>query len=325
MKKRSPFRMNNAIIWLCIFFVAVVQLSFKPPLQPLTPFAPEGSALEGRWDITINMNGKTIPSWLEVRHSGYSTLIGEFVGSSGSARPISKINYNDGKMSFSIPPQWETGNDLTMVGTLKDEGLSGTVLLPDGKSYDWKGVRAPSLKREKEPVWGEPVKIFNGKDLTGWHAMGPNQWIVENGVLRSPKSGSNLMTDARYNDFKLHVEFRYPKESNSGVYLRGRYEVQVTDNAGMKPLKDYFGAIYGFISPNEMVAKAAGEWQTYDITLVGRNVTVAANGKTVICMQDIPGITGGALDSNEGEPGPILFQGDHGPVEFRNIVLTPAK
>jgi hypothetical protein len=101
--------------------------------------------------------------------------------------------------------------------------------------------------------------------------------------------------------------------------------VQIADNKGSEPLKDYFGAVYGFLSPSEMVAKEAGEWQVYDITLIGRMVTVVANGKTVICNQEIPGITGGALDSKEGEPGPLLIQGDHGPVDLRNIILTPGK
>ncbi|MFM7858964.1 MAG: family 16 glycoside hydrolase, partial [Flammeovirgaceae bacterium] len=71
--------------------------------------------------------------------------------------------------------------------------------------------------------------------------------------------------------------------------------------------------------------KEAGEWQSYDITLVGRTVTVVANGVTVICNQVIPGITGGAIDSHEDEPGPLFLQGDHGPIEYRNIVVTPAK
>jgi hypothetical protein len=161
--------------------------------------------------------------------------------------------------------------------------------------------------------------------MEGWHAMGANQWLVEAGVLRSPKSGSNLVTDRSFTDFKLHIEFRYPKGSNSGVYLRGRYEVQIEDSKGLEPLIDRFSSVYGFLPPNEMAAKSAGEWQSYDITLVGRTVTVVANGKTVICSQEIPGITGGAINSKEGEPGPILIQGDHGPVEFRNIVITPAK
>ena len=161
--------------------------------------------------------------------------------------------------------------------------------------------------------------------MNEWHAEGANQWTVKDGVLASTKSGSNLISNKTFNDFQLHVEFKYPKGSNSGVYLRGRYEVQIVDSKGMFPWNDQFSAIYGFLPPNEMTAKNAGEWQTYDITLIGRTVTVIANGKTVICNAVIPGITGGALDSKEGEAGPILIQGDHGAIEYRNITITPAK
>lgn len=283
------------------------------------------SPLEGRWDITINKSGKEVPSWLEVRHSGLHTLVGDFVGESGSARPVSKINFADGKMSFTIPPQWETGNDVTVEGTLQSNSLAGTILLPDGKSYSWTAARAPSLRNKKQPTWDKPIRLFSGTDLKGWRALGENQWKAENAVLISPKSGSNLVTERTFTDFKLHIEYRYAKGSNSGVYLRGRYEVQIADSKGLEPLKDQLGAVYGFISPSEMVAKEPGEWQTYDITLVGRMITVVANGTTIICNQEIPGITGGAIDSKEGEPGPLLLQGDHGPIEFRNIVITPAK
>jgi hypothetical protein len=174
-------------------------------------------------------------------------------------------------------------------------------------------------------VWGKPIHLFDGTNLKSWHATGENQWKAESGIMRSPHSGSNLVTNETFKDFKLHIEFRYPKESNSGVYLRGRYEVQVIDSKDLEPSSVLFGGIYGFLTPSEMVAKAPGEWQTYDITLVGRMVTVVANGKTIICNQEIPGITGGAIDSNEGEPGPIYLQGDHGPVDYRNIIITPAK
>lgn len=286
----------------------------------------DSSSIEGRWDITINQSGKEVPSWLEVRHSGLHTLVGDFVGSGGSARPISKVSFSGGKMSFSIPPQWETGNDVSVEGMLKNNNIIGTILLPDGKTYSFTAVRAPSLRRSKQPVWGKPVRLFNGVNLEGWHALGENQWKVENNILRSPKPGSNFVTDERFTDFKLHIEFRYDKGSNSGVYLRGRYELQIADSKGLDPLKGELGALYGFISPAEMVAKAAGEWQSYDVTLVGRMVTVICNGKTIICNQEIPGITGGAIDSKEGEPGPLLLQGDHGPtIEFRNIIITPAK
>ncbi|MBI2272612.1 MAG: DUF1080 domain-containing protein [Bacteroidetes bacterium] len=284
------------------------------------------AAVEGRWDLVIEQEGKSLPSWLEISHSGRSTLVGRFVYAFGSARPIAQVKHANGVYSFSIPPQWEPGSrEMEFEFTLSGGGLKGSMIYTDGKKYEWTGVRAPLLVREKEPVWGTPIQLFNGKNLDGWKAMGTNQWVVENAVLRSPKSGANLVSEKQFDDFKLHIEFRYPKGSNSGVYLRGRYEVQVEDSYGMAPLPDLFSAVYGFLPPNEMAAKKAGEWQSFDITLVGRRVTVIANGKKVIADQVIPGITGGALNSKEGEPGPILIQGDHGPVEYRNIVITPAK
>ncbi|MBL0113452.1 MAG: DUF1080 domain-containing protein [Saprospiraceae bacterium] len=287
---------------------------------------PQPSAIEGRWDLSITSNGKVIPSWLEVNHSGIRTLVGHFVGSGGSARPISQVFVEGAMFHFAIPPQWEnTDKDLKVNGRVEADKLSGTMTMPDGNTYPFTGVRAPSLRTVKQPVWGPPITLFNGKDLTGWTALGTNQWIVESGVLKSAKSGANIRTDKTFKDFKLHVEFRYPKGSNSGVYLRGRYEVQIEDSKGSEPWLGGLGALYGFLKPSDMVAKDPGEWQSYDITLIGRRVTVIANGKMIIQNQEIPGITGGALDSNEGEPGPIYFQGDHGAIEFRNIVITPAK
>lgn len=323
--KRKAFSIQKFYRHLLLLSFSVLSIATATEANKHPYDTAFSSALEGRWDMTINVAGKETPSWLEVRHSGLHTLVGDFVGSGGSARPISKINFIDGKMSFSIPPQWETGNDVSVEGTLQGNNLSGTILQPNGKTYNWTAVRAPSLARTTPPVWGTPIKLFNGKDLAGWHATGTNQWKAENGILISPKSGANLVTDKTFNDFKLHIEFRYDKGSNSGVYLRGRYELQIADNKGEQPLKDYLGAIYGFIAPNEMVAKDAGAWQSYDVTLIGRRITLVANGKTVICDQVIPGITGGALDSKEGEPGPLLLQGDHGPIQYRNIVITPAK
>ncbi|HEY8852237.1 MAG TPA: DUF1080 domain-containing protein [Gemmatimonadaceae bacterium] len=281
----------------------------------------------GRWDISITTPDGVKPSWLEIEPSGRDALIGRFVGVSGSARPIARIAVNADSLSFSIPHQWEAGQgDLTVTGKLQGNGLAGMMTFPDGKTYSWTAVRAPRLDRSAPVKWGAPIKLLHANDLGGWHASGAtNQWSVAKGVLSSPRSGTNLVTDRKFEDFKLHVEFRYPKESNSGVYLRGRHEVQIQDDFGKEPWNDRFSSIYGFISPSVIAAKPAGEWQSYDITLVGRMVTVVANGRQVICNQEIPGITGGALDSNEGAPGPLFLQGDHGPVEYRNIVITPAR
>lgn len=306
--------------WLMIV-VILSNLSFTETLAQ-----PSNQPIIGRWDLTVDIDSKQVPSWLEVKLSGVKTLVGQFVGSSGSARPISQVHVTDGKISFRIPPQWERADqDMVFEGTVENDKMSGTIISTSGKSYSFTGVRAPLLKRESPPVWGEPIDLIKSK-LDAWYAdRTVNQWIIEEGILKSPKSGANLITKQKFDDFKLHIEFRYPAGSNSGIYLRGRYEVQIEDNKGREPGSLYFGGIYGFLTPNEMVAKTPGEWQTYEITLVGRLVTVIANGKTIICDQLIPGITGGALDSNEDEPGPIMLQGDHGPIEFRNIVITPAK
>jgi len=295
-----------------------------PFLLSLSLQAQNSSDLHGRWDLSITKDGTQLPSWLEIRKSGHATLVGRFVYAFGSARPVAHIEANNGKFSFNIPAQWEAEKGtMEFTGMLTGDKLNGTMKYIDGKTYNWTGTRAPKLERKDTPIWGAPKQLFNEKDLTGWYASGDNQWTVENEILTSKASGSNLITNEKFTDFKLHIEFRYPKDGNSGVYLRGRYEVQIADNKGKYPSDIYLGGVYGFLEPNEMVAKAAGEWQAYDITLVGRRVTVVANGKTIIHDQIIPGITGGALDSQEGMPGPIMLQGDHAPIEFRNIVITP--
>lgn len=294
----------------------------------VTAVSAEAKDLIGRWDITVDENGKQVPSWLEVKLSGTRTLVGYFVGGSGSARPVAKVNFDNGKFSFTIPPQWEGGNqDFVIEGALAGSGIEGTITTSEGKKYNWKGVKAPYLKRTAAPAWGKAISLFNGKDLTGWNQPGnTKQWEVKNGILTSARSGSNLISDQKFTDFKLHVEFRYQKGSNSGVYLRGRHEVQIEDSpADAHPSSVLYSGVYGFLTPSEIAATGPNTWQSYDITLIGRMVTIVVNGKTVINNQEIPGITGGALDSNEGEPGPIYIQGDHGPIEFRKIVITPAK
>jgi hypothetical protein len=287
-----------------------------------------GGELVGRWDLTVMEGGKETASWLEVEVSGFSTLVGRFVASGGSARPISKVIVAQNKFSFAIPPQWEkVDKDLVLEGEMAGDGIKGVIHSSMGQDLSFTGVRAPVLVETKKVLWKKPIQLFNGKDLKGWKVDGSqNQWIVKNGELISPHSGSNIITEEKFRNFKLHIEFKYDKGSNSGVYLRGRYETQIIDNAlDARPTSHLFGGIYGYLVPSEMAALGPDKWQSYDITLIGRMITVVANGKTIISNQEIPGITGGALDSKEGEPGPIYLQGDHGPVSFRNIVLTPGE
>lgn len=314
---------------LCLLAIScMIAFSGYAQITPAKAGSVDGGTLVGRWDITVDQGGKQRPSWLEVEISGFETLVGRFVATGGSARPISKIHFDNGKFSFAIPPQWErSNNDLRVEGTVTKDRIEGIIYEVNGKEHPFTGIPAPRLTRKKDVEWGEPIQLFNGKNLNGWKTSGKkNQWIVKDGVLISPESGSNLISEQKFNDFKLHVEFKYDKNSNSGVYLRGRYEVQILDNAPTDdPNSHSFGGVYGFLTPSEMAVKGPGEWQTFDITLIGRMVTVVANSITIISNQEIPGITGGAINSNEGEPGPIYFQGDHGPIQFRNVVITPAK
>jgi hypothetical protein len=285
-------------------------------------------ALLGRWDLVVQRGTQTSPSWLEVERSGTATLVGQFVGSGGSARPIAKIELADGTFRFAIPPQWDSNpNDITFEGRLDGDRITGSMTMGDGQKLAWSGTRAPALRRAGKPAWGAPVTLFNGKSLDGWQPVGRREsaWSAAGGVLQNAKSGANLVTPQKFDDFKLHLEFRVPKGENSGVYLRGRYELQIDDAAGLEPSSHHLGGLYGFIAPSENVAKAPGEWQSMDVTLIGRMLTLDLNGTNVICNREIPGITGGAIDSAEAEPGPLLLQGDHGPVDYRNIVITPAK
>jgi hypothetical protein len=301
-------------------FVLLATLTTAVQPEPARP------AIIGRWDLTLKTPTGERPSWLEVRHSGVSTLIGQFVGTGGSARPISKVEFQDGAFHFTIPPQWErVEGDLVVSGKLEGDRLSGTMKLANGAPVEWTGVRAPELERSSPPRWGAALPLIAKDGLSGWHVIGgENQWDVASGVLHNKKGGGNLVTDRTFDDFKLHVELRYPKDSNSGVYLRGRYEVQIADLLDDQMAPDALGAIYGFLAPNQRAAGKPDEWQTVDVTLIGRRVTVTLNGKTIISDAVIPGITGGALDSREGEPGPLFLQGDHGPIDFRNITITPA-
>lgn len=283
----------------------------------------------GRWDLTLKTPVNEAPSWLEITQQD-GQLRANMVGRWGNARPLPKIEIANGQITFVSPKEEEDRkDDMVFKGKLSGKMLEGTTTGPDGTPWQWTGVKAPSLKRTNPPKWGKPIQLFNGKDLSGWKMSDPNatqKWTVENGTLVSPGRGPELITDAKFEDFKLHIEFNCAPGSNSGVYLRGRYELQIEDDPHPEGPSMRTGGIYGFLAPTPEQPRKPGEWQTYDITLVGRVVTVLQNGTTIIDKQEIPGITGGAVDSHEGQPGPIYLQGSEaGHVAFRNITITPAK
>ena len=282
----------------------------------------------GRWDLTLKAPDRDYPSWLQLTEES-GQLRAEYVGRWGNARPLPKADFSHGVLTFVSPKDEENfPQDMVFTGKLVGRFLEGTITGPTNGTWRWSGVRAPSLKRVGTPKWAKPIKLFDGKTLNGWHMMPANGkpvWTVKDGAMVSPGRGPEIVSDRKFVDFKLHVEFNCGPQANSGVYLRGRYEVQVETNSIQEGPTHHMGAIYGFIAPEPEQPRTPDVWQTYDITLVGRTVTVVQNGTTIIDHKEIPGITGGALDSHEGLPGPIYLQGsEEGHVLYSSIVITPA-
>jgi len=297
---------------------------------------PAGSSAEaasvkpfpGRWDLTLKAPDRDYPSWIEIADKD-GQVTAQFVSRWGNARPLPKVEIRGAHITFVSPKEEEDRkDDMVFDGDLTGDTLSGTTTGQDGAQWTWTGVRAPALDRAKAPQWGKPIRLFNGKDLQGWEMSkhGPPDWTVKDGDLVSPGNGPELINNQKFQDFKLHLEFNCGKDANSGVYLRGRYETQIETESQPEPSSHHTGGIYGFVAPSPEQPRRPDVWQTFDIVLIGRRVTVVQNGKTIIDNQEIPGITGGALDSNEALPGPLYLQGgEKGHVLFRNIVITPAR
>ena len=282
----------------------------------------------GRWDLTVRTPTRERPSWLEISED-HGRLEGLMVGLWGHATPTGEIRIQRGEIELSVPKDEGLPEGTQLRGRLAGRGLAGTLTTPDGASWPWTGHRAPALARKAAPRWGKPVRLFDGKDLDGWTFTDPTQaraWSVEGGALVKHGRGSEIVTTSKFRDFKLHVEFNCGPMANSGVYLRGRYEVQIATNSAQEPPNRRMGSVYGYIAPEPPLPATPNVWQSYDITLIGRTVTVVHDGRTIIDQREIPGITGGALNTDEGSPGPIYLQGaEDGRVAFRNLVITPAK
>jgi hypothetical protein len=290
----------------------------------------------GRWDMTVTpAEGAPYPQWMELVDKG-NGIEGRVQPRGGAWKPILGAKFESGKLIVAVSAgrtptiNWE----LTSVGPDKLSGVEKRAGV-DGPKLA--GVRAPKLDRPMPKAWTAPEPLFNGKDLTGWEPIGNvknNKWIARDGELvndnpevegqRGP-GAANLKTTAKFQDFKLHIEVNCPEHGNSGIYLRGRYEIQVGTEGGSQPDHE-MGAVYSHYAPPAGSELGLGKWTTFDITFVGRRVTVLRDGKMYHNNVEIPGPTGGALDSNEAEPGPFFLQGDHhGIIRYRNITIQVPK
>ena len=302
----------------------------------------------GRWALHLPDGA----GWLEV-HDRNGFLDASLLWYGGSVLPVANVNVSGGVLMVSrvssVTRKTQDGTERRHMITNrleikpKDGMLVGTGYFPSRSGIgqnvvEFTATRIPDLPPAPDLSaieYGEAIALFNGVDLSGWSLTNPDQtngFVVEDGVLVNnpvqPDNGAhirygNLRTDATFEDFNLKLDFNIPAGSNSGVYLRGIYEIQVSDSYG-KPLDSHnMGGLYSRIAPSTNAEKPAGEWQSYDITLYKRHLTVVLNDIKIIDNQPVLGVTGGALTADESKPGPIYLQGDHGRVLYRNMVLTP--
>lgn len=326
---------------LCIsLMLLLAPLGFADSLEPFL----------GNWALVLPGDG---PGWLQVKQE-HRYLDGSLLWYGGSVNPLESV-YLDGDTLYATRSREVERKDdegstvrkqrLTDIYTFTVSGdtLTGELASPrnNGMGVDrhaFTGKRNPPLPDPPDlskVKFGEPITLFNGENLEGWIVSPPtarSAWRAEGGLLINEpphREGAikipygNLRTEQEFDDFNLTLEVNVPPNGNSGIYLRGIYEVQVADTYG-KPLNAHnMGGIYSRYAPLVAAEKPAGEWQHYDITLVNRHVTIKLNGELIHDNTPLEGCTGGALWSDEFRPGPIYLQGDHTAVQYRNIVLTP--
>jgi len=290
---------------------------------------PKGSPFVGRWDFNLPQGNTLRAAWLGIAEKGGALEVW-YQPTGGNVYQLKDVKVEGSKLLLTISAADPAQKRPAVAWELEASGgkLTGVQKRGDN-STPLTGVRAPELQRSEPQQWTAPEPLFNGTDLSGWEPIGNpanSHWTVKDGLLVNQDHGANIKTTRTFEDFKVHFEANCPDHANSGFYLRGRYEVQLEyEPLSANPPERRIGSIYGRITPKDM-PRTPSSWEIFDVTLVGRTVTVVRNGVTTIDHQTIEGITGGALDANEGEPGPFYIQGDHtGGLKFRNITVSVPK
>jgi hypothetical protein len=292
----------------------------------LSPAATQENPFLGRWDISGQGAQSNVVYWLEVKNDN-GKLTGTFLNRSGSVLPLASIAIQNGELVFS-PATSGNAQPVVHRARIDDGRLLGSVT-ERGVEINWVGVRPPQWAESNangKHRYGTPVELIDGKSLAKWdvqHKDKPSGWSVVDGAITNSAGANNLVSLHRFQDFKIRAEYKIEEKSNSGIYLRGRYELQVLDDFGKEPESHGHMALYSRVKPLVNASLPAGQWQVMEATIVADRLTVTLNGKKMHDNIRIDGITGGALDSNEGAPGPIMLQGDHGKVWYRKVTVTP--
>lgn len=297
---------------------------FSAALLPL-PSSAQSNPFAGHWDFDVPTPNGIGANWLGVSGKENAPEIW-FQPTGGHVYQIKDYKLDGSHLTFTAAPG-NNGHPATIWELDARNGKLEGTQKRGSQTIALTGLPAPALDRQAPASWSNPEPLLDGKDLNGWEPIGDkahSHWTVHDGILTNEEHGANLRSTRKFNDFKLHFEVNCPDDANSGFYLRGRYELQLEYEAAEKnPPNRQMGAIYGRIAPAVTLPRMPGQWETFDVTLVGRTVTVKRDGKLTIDRKKIEGITGGALDANEGEPGSFYIQGDHtGGLKFRNITVS---
>lgn len=282
--------------------------------------------------------------WLRITPSADGGCVAEMLWNSSpqkltDVRAEGGLFYGRRILSRNETVQYVPGVRETF-GVLCSDGLHLTIVDFDANGRSLTNTLQAVARRLTPPgpapdlshvVYGEPIDLL-ADGLGGWKAVengNPNLWRFADGQLvnvcgEPRRRGVNLRSCREdFFDFALSCEVKVPKRGNSGLYLRGRYEIQLIDSLE-RPLDGHcMGAFYGRIVPSVHAERAAGEWQTLEVVLCSRHVTVVLNGVKIIDNLPVEGITGGAIDTDETVPGPIVIQGDHSDVAIRKLIVRP--
>ena len=282
----------------------------------------------GKWDITGVGPNANVVYWLEVKQEN-GKLTANFLNRGGSVLPVSEIRIEGNELVFSPALPRPNAPKPVHRAHVEDGRLLGLMTLGE-QEIAWIGERPPMWKENYNANarhrWGTPVVLFDGTTMEHWLPQVKEKelgWTVVDGVMTNEPKANNLVSRHRFQDFRIRCEYKVEDKSNSGIYLRGRYELQVLGDYGKEPESHGHMALYSRVAPKVNASLPPGQWQAMEAIIVGNRLTVTLNGKRVHDNILIEGITGGALDSREGEPGPIMIQGDHEKVWFRRVVVTP--
>lgn len=308
----------------------------------------------GRWNLKGTGPDADKVYWLEVKENG-KTLEGRFLNRTAHATPLAWVRIENDELVFQYGRGEGGPSDPVRAcgpiyrarienGKLIGRHTPAPCVLPGAAAppapatppaeIHWIGTRQPvwpPSNANGKHTYGTPVVLVGpGVTLDVWGVTGDTHgksggWKLVDGTLMNDPPTYNPVSKQTFNDFKIDTEFKLDEGQNSGLYLRGRYELQMALGPGPAATKGRQGmmAIYGWKAADVDAARPSGEWQQLEVIIVGNHLTATLNGKRIHDNALLPAMTGGALDNDEFAPGPIMIQGDHSRVAVRKMIVTP--